>query len=349
MAEGPAVKHVYQAPGAYTAKLTVADEKGAADQAGVAIAATPVDSTPPVIAGIDCGDPAKVMATFSKPVEQASAEAAANYTIDQGVRVLSASLGEDRVTVTLATAPLSAGVTTPLVVSNVKDRAKTQRYCRQLAADGVLHRPSGSLETRRGQRRCRRGLFRQRTSWNPQERTAMGCGAARRGLELRRTCQLRGNGHLLLRSGRAAVDCLLGKPRQVPSRQREHPRQPRRLWAGLGMEQQGNNTNAFGFGYGDGTKWQGTGPVKLAADKWQHVTAVCDGQYAILYVNGVEKSKSPAKGPLVPNPDQRFRLGLGYKPDAKRCFHGLLQDVRIYRRALSAAEIARLAGAVKPN
>ena len=121
------------------------------------------------------------------------------------------------------------------------------------------------------------------------------------------------------------------------------------FWAGLGMEQQGNDANVFGFGYGDGTKWLGTGPVKLAADQWQHVAAVCDGRYAILYVNGVERSKSPATGPLVSNPDQHFRLGFGYKPDAKRCFHGLLQDVRIYGRALSAVEIAALAGAVKSN
>ena len=39
------------------------------------------------------------------------------------------------------------------------------------------------------------------------------------------------------------------------------------FWAGLGMEQQGNNTNAFGFGYGDGTKWLGTGPAGFAANK----------------------------------------------------------------------------------
>jgi hypothetical protein len=100
---------------------------------------------------------------------------------------------------------------------------------------------------------------------------------------------------------------------------------------------QGCNTNAFGFGYGDGTRWLGTGPVKLAADVWQHVAIVCDGRHAIMYVNGVQKSKRPANRPLAINPYQRFRLGLGYKPGFGRCVHGLLQDVRIYRRALSAA------------
>ena len=187
-AEGPAVKHVYGTPGTYTAKLTVANERGTTDQASVVVVATPVDSAPPAIARIDSSDPRKVVATFSKPVEQSSAEAAANYAIDGGVRIRSASLGEDGAVVTLGTSPLSPGVNYVLRVSGVKDRANTQRHCGQLAEGGLLHRPSGSLETRRGQRRRRRGLFRQRTSGNPQERTAMGRWAARRGLELWRTC-----------------------------------------------------------------------------------------------------------------------------------------------------------------
>jgi hypothetical protein len=50
--------------------------------------------------------------------------------------------------------------------------------------------------------------------------------------------------------------------------------------------------------------------------------------------------------PFVPNTDLHFMLGLGYTPDVAvpRCFQGLLQDVRIYRRALLAADIAKLAG-----
>ena len=59
------------------------------------------------------------------------------------------------------------------------------------------------------------------------------------------------------------------------------------------------------------------------------------------YVNGVEKSRNPAKGPRIPNPNQNFKIGQGYH--SGRYFHGLLSDVRIYREALSVAEVADLA------
>ena len=81
--------------------------------------------------------------------------------------------------------------------------------------------------------------------------------------------------------------------------------------------------------------------MQLTANAWQHVAVVCDGENAIFYVDGVEKSRGPAKGRLLPNPRQDFKLGQGYHTG--RCFHGLLGDVRIYRKALCAAEVAEMA------
>jgi hypothetical protein len=349
-AEGPAVQHVYGTPGTYTAKLTVADDKGTTDQAGVVVVATPLDLTPLRIARSESNDPRKVVVTFSRPVEQTSAEATANYALDRGAGILSASLGDDRATVTLATSPLSAGAAYALTVSNVKDCARQPHGIAANSRTTVSY--SGLL-----------------AHWKLDE----GRGAA--------VADCSGNGHQgTLRNGPQWVagrqggalrfggtanyvemdTCFseLAVPLSIafwvnPAKSQvpyanilgNHGD----AWTGLGMEQEGNNTNAFSIGYGDGTKWMGTGPVKLAANQWQHVVAVCDGRHAILYVNGAERSKSPAQGPLAPNPDQHFKLGLGYRPDAKPYFQGLLQDVRIYGRALSAAEVAGLAGAVKPN
>ena len=113
-------------------------------------------------------------------------------------------------------------------------------------------------------------------------------------------------------------------------------------YVGINLQQEGDQTNAFGFGFGDGSRWQGTGPAQLKTDEWQHIAIVCDGETAVLYVNGVEKASRPAVGPLAPNPSQNFKIGQGYHTG--RYFHGLLRDVRIYRKALTASQILEMAG-----
>lgn len=82
------------------------------------------DTDPPTIAAVSApGDPNTVWVSFSEPVEQITAEAASNYTIDNGIDVQSASLQPDPAVVRLATNQLAGGVTYTLAVSNVTDRA----------------------------------------------------------------------------------------------------------------------------------------------------------------------------------------------------------------------------------
>ena len=64
---------------------------------------------------------------------------------------------------------------------------------------------------------------------------------------------------------------------------------------------------------------------------------VCDGEKIFCYLNGEEKSAVAAKGDFQANPDLTFRLGQGYKEG--RFFRSLLRDFRIYRTALSPAEV----------
>ena len=75
----------------------------------------------------------------------------------------------------------------------------------------------------------------------------------------------------------------------------------------------------------------------MTAGQWQHVAVVCDGSKAFFYVNGEVKSSGAAPGVFAPNLNLTFRLGQGY--GEKRFFKGLLSDVRIYRMALSAADV----------
>jgi len=109
---------------------------------------------------------------------------------------------------------------------------------------------------------------------------------------------------------------------------------------GVVMQQDQNKTNLFGFGYGDGSRWYQAGLVQLAAHEWQHVAVVCGDGKSVCYVNGVEKSSGAGSGALAPNPNLTFRLGQGY--GEKRFFRGLLSDMRIYRGALTAAEVQKV-------
>jgi len=88
--------------------------------------AMPADAAPPTIAlASGTGDGRMVRIVFSEPVEQGSAQAAANYSIDNGVLIASAVLGNDQKTVLLTTSPLAKNVTYTLTVNNVRDRASS--------------------------------------------------------------------------------------------------------------------------------------------------------------------------------------------------------------------------------
>jgi len=87
---------------------------------------TPADNAAPTIALVSAaGANTQVRIIFSEPVEQASAQTAGNYAIDNSISVSGASLGADLTTVTLTVAALTKGVTYTLTANNVRDRAKT--------------------------------------------------------------------------------------------------------------------------------------------------------------------------------------------------------------------------------
>src|SRR6185436_16661786 len=82
------------------------------------------DTAAPTIVSVTAGaEPTKVLVVFSKPIDPVSAEAAANYAIDNGVKIESAQRAIDLRSVTLTTTPLSEGIPYTLTVKNVHDCA----------------------------------------------------------------------------------------------------------------------------------------------------------------------------------------------------------------------------------
>ena len=121
-------------------------------------------------------------------------------------------------------------------------------------------------------------------------------------------------------------------------------------------------------GNGSGETWLGTGSVSgclmtglvpppvglfitqplesnhiITDDIWHHIGFVWDGSHRILYVDCTEVAKD--SNPINPLKDSNGGLYIGANKnlDAGTFFSGLIDDVRIYNKALSAEEIATLA------
>ena len=102
---------------------------------------------------------------------------------------------------------------------------------------------------------------------------------------------------------------------------------------------------------GDGSAWlntsvditQAQGGV-IDAGTWHQVTYVIDNaaQRAFMYLDGALASTVTFSGtPLFMKPDQELRIG---NCSGTEYMHGMIDDVRIYNRALSQAEVAGLVG-----
>jgi hypothetical protein len=90
-----------------------------------------------------------------------------------------------------------------------------------------------------------------------------------------------------------------------------------------------------------GGTWYAASFGPLAANTWYHLVGTYDGDTLRAYVNGVLAAANPAPSG---NPDlELLPLELGARAGAPSYFAGVVNDVRIYSRAISAAEVAALA------
>ena len=74
--------------------------------------------------------------------------------------------------------------------------------------------------------------------------------------------------------------------------------------------------------------------------KWYHVVGTWDGTTMKLYINGFLNSSGTWAGSLTPN-NLNLQIGRLGKPNWMYQFDGIIDEVRIYNRALSAAEILK--------
>jgi len=93
----------------------------------------------------------------------------------------------------------------------------------------------------------------------------------------------------------------------------------------------------------DGTSYEclvsSTSPI--SANSWQHVATTFSNGLLTLYVNGVEIASSTTTFSLL-NSKTSVPLNIGRTPDNIQYFKGLIDEARIYNRALSATDIQGL-------
>jgi hypothetical protein len=75
-----------------------------------------------------------------------------------------------------------------------------------------------------------------------------------------------------------------------------------------------------------------------AVGSWMLVTGTWNGTTASLYINGSLSTSTAFSGLTYGTSN----LGIGADPGGGNSFSGLIDEVRIYNRALSAAEVAAL-------
>ena len=82
----------------------------------------------------------------------------------------------------------------------------------------------------------------------------------------------------------------------------------------------------------------------LSVGVWTHAAAVYDGSFMILYKDGVEVGRIPKTGVISAN--STIPVWIGRNPGNYSPFDGMIDDVRIYNRALEASEIYPIPGEV---
>ncbi len=108
-----------------------------------------------------------------------------------------------------------------------------------------------------------------------------------------------------------------------------------------------NNTGhvfAFTLGDGDAGLYQVNSNATTPLEQWAHVAGVfAPNADFLVYVNGaIHNSKTPVLPAVLPS-KANLRLGCRGDNAPTSYYNGILDEVRIYSRALSASEIAALA------
>jgi Concanavalin A-like lectin/glucanases superfamily len=110
-------------------------------------------------------------------------------------------------------------------------------------------------------------------------------------------------------------------------------------WTGYALEINPSNNWVTYLGDGSHTEPLAVGPARIL-NTWTHVAATYDGATLRLYVNGTLAASTSTTFYAANNSPVPFQIGTEYANGTRSAFFaGIIDDVAVYNRALSATEI----------
>lgn len=326
----------------------------AVDYIAITVDYTEID-TPPTIkqsAGA-CASMNQVSVIFSEDLDQATAEARSNYTLDNGVTVSSATLQADNRTVQLNTSPLVGGASYVITVNNVEDLTgnpvatdSTSAFtmnCSGLIAYYQFDEESWDGTANEIVDQSVNGLHGRSVGGASTAEAKICNGAILDGITLA-YAEIPDH-HLLDIADELTVSTWINS-NVIPSR-------------GLKSILSKDENYEFHIATGGRINWwwrSATGATRqiftsrtISTGSWHYITIVYSrsGRYQRIYIDGVDGGNSTSHNESLMQNNDPLQIG-GDQYYYSREFDGLIDEVRIYERALSQAEIIADMNATHP-
>jgi len=315
-----------------------------------------IDTTPPTLAGVSAHGPAtRVVVDFSEALEAASAGNTANYAVSNGVTVTDAALAANQQAVTLTVTTLTSGVDYTLTVNSVQDLAgnpidpnSTASFALGLGeptpglvarwpfnegGGTVAHDTSGNGNT---------GFLTNGPQWTDEPSgSALDFDGSNDYVDAG-SFDVSGSALTLAAWVKAenlancsSNDCrILSKA--TGTAEADHYFMLSTISSGGGSRlrfrlKTGGTTTTLIASSGD-----------LPENVWLHVAAVYDGATMELFLDGNSVGSTGKTGALSGNPAVPVWIGGNPTEPSGKPWRGRIDDVRVYDRALSAAELSAL-------
>ena len=311
------------------------------------------DVTPPVIVSVSAsGNPNRVQITFNEDMDETTAETAVFYAIVPATAVTSASLGPDGRTVLLETETLSTGVSYTLTINQVEDESgnpiaagteRTFQYTAVQLGEGLVAYYAFDEKTgttvHDGSGNGHDGDLTGGTWSNGRIEGAAAFDGVDDRIDLG-GLDIAGNGLTIACWFRA--DDYANEDGRLVSKatgimEADH------YWMLSTTSSGGQIRLRFRLKTGGTTSTLIAGSGNLAASTWTHAAAVYDGSTMTLYKDGVPAGSVSKTGSVSVNPAVSAWIASNPPTAGSNAFDGLVDEVRLYNRALTPDEIAALA------